>query len=63
MVFQPTNSECEVNLEGSNAGVDLVCDGGIGGIWSAHFFQLGEDAVALVHVAGVELEMFLVGFI
>jgi len=63
VVFEATDGEREVDLEGSNAGVDLICDGGIGGIGSTHFFEFGEDAVALVHVAGVELEMFLVGFI
>ena len=63
VVFEATDGEREVDLEGSNAGVDLICDGGIGGIGSAHFFEFGEDAVALVDVAGVELEMFLVGFI
>jgi len=63
VVFEATDGEREVDLESSDAGVDLVCDGGIGGIGSTHFFQLGEDTVALVDVAGVELEMFLVGFI
>jgi len=63
VVFEATDGEREIDLEGSNAGVDLVCDGGIGGIRSAHFFELGEDPVALVDVACVELEMFLVGFI
>ena len=63
VVFEATDGEREVDLEGSNAGVDLICDGGIGGIGCAHFFEFGEDAVALVDVAGVELEMFLVGFI
>ena len=41
VVLEPTDGECEVDLEGSNAGVDLVCDGRIGGIRSAHFFELG----------------------
>jgi len=63
VVFEATDGEREIDLEGSNAGVDLVCDGGIGGIRSAHFFELGKDPVALVDVACVELEMFLVGFI
>ena len=63
VVFEATDGEREVDLEGSNAGVYLICDGGIGGIGCAHFFEFGEDAVALVDVAGVELEMFLVGFI
>lgn len=41
----------------------MVGDGGVSGVGRAHFFELGEDAVALVDVAGVELEMFFVGFI
>ena len=63
MVFQSTDGKGEVHLEGADGGVDLVGDSGIGGVGNAEFFELGEDAVALVDVAGVELEVFLMGFV
>ena len=63
VVFQSADGEGEIDLEGSYAGKDLIGDGGIGGIGCAHFFELGEDGVALVNVAGVELEVLFVGFI
>ena len=63
MVFETADCKGEVHLEGADGGVDLVGHGGVGGVGSAHFFQFGEDAVALVDVTGVELEMLLVGFI
>ena len=63
VIFETTDCKGEVHLKGADGGVDLVGHGGVGGVGSAHFFQFGENAVALVDVAGVELEMFLVGFI
>lgn len=63
VVFQSADGEGEIDLEGSNAGKDLIGDGGIGGIGCAHFFELGEDSVTFVDVAGVELEVLFVGFI
>ena len=63
VVFESTNCKGEVHLEGADGGVDLVGNGGVGGVGSAHFFQFGEDAVALVDVPGVELEMLLMSFI
>ena len=63
MVFETADCKGEVHLEGADGGVDLISHGGVGGVGSAHFFQFGEDAVALVDVACVELEMFLMSFI
>ena len=63
MVLEAADGKGEVHLEGADGGVDLVGDGGIGGIGHAELFELGEDAVTLVDVAGVELEVFLVGFV
>ena len=63
VVFEAADGEGEVHLEGTDGRVDLVGDGGVGGVGHAEFFDLGEDAVALVDVAGVELEVLLVGFI
>ena len=63
VVFETTDCKGEIHLEGADGGVDLVGHGGVGGVRSAHFFQFGKDAIALVDVAGVELEMLLVGFI
>jgi len=63
VVFQSADGEGEIDLEGSNAGKDLIGDGGIGGIGCAHFFELSEDSVTFVDVAGVELEVLFVGFI
>jgi len=63
VVFQSADSEGEIDLEGSDARKDLIGNGGISGIGCAHFFELGEDGVALVNVAGVELEVLFVGFI
>ena len=63
MVFETADSKGEVHLEGADGGVDLIGDGGVGGVGSAHFFELGEDAVALIDVAGVELEMLLMSFV
>ena len=63
VVFEATDCKGEVHLEGADGGVDLVGHGGVGGVGSAHFFQFGEDAVALVDVAGVELEMLLMSFV
>jgi hypothetical protein len=58
-----TDGEGEVHLEGADGGVDLVGNGRVSGVGHAEFFDLGEDAVTLVDVAGVELEVLLVGFI
>jgi hypothetical protein len=63
MVFEAADGKGEVHLEGAYGGVDLIRNGGVGGVGSAHFFQFGEDAVALIDVAGVELEMLLMSFI
>lgn len=63
VVFQSADGEGEIDLKGSDTGKDLIGDGGIGGVRCAHFFELGEDGVALVNVAGVELEVLFVGFI
>ena len=63
VVLQSADGEGEIDLKGSDTGKDLIGDGGIGGIRCAHFFELGEDGVALVNVAGVELEVLFVGFI
>lgn len=63
VVLQSTDGEGEVDLKGSDTGKDLIGDGGIGGIGCAHFFELGEDGVTFVDVAGVELEVLFVGFI
>ena len=63
MILEAADGKGEVDLEGSNAGVNLIGHGGVGGVRSAHFFQFGKDAIALVHVAGVELEMLLMSFI
>ena len=63
VVLQSADGEGEIDLKGSDAGKDLIGDGGIGGIGCAHFFELGEDGVTFVDVAGVELEVLFVGFI
>jgi len=63
VVFQSADGEGEIDLEGSDAGKDLIGDGGIGRIGCAHFFELGENGVTFIDVAGVELEMLFVGFI
>jgi len=63
VVLQSADGEGEIDLKGTDAREDLIGDGGIGGIRCAHFFELGEDGVALVNVAGVELEVLFVGFI
>lgn len=63
VVFETTNCKGEVHLEGTDGGVDLIGHGGVGGVGSAHFFQFGKDAVALVDVPSVELEMLLMSFI
>ena len=38
VVFEAADGEREVHLEGSDAGVDLVCDGRVGGVGSTHLF-------------------------
>ena len=63
VVLQSADGEGEIDLKGSDTGKDLIGDGGIGGIRCAHFFELGEDSVTFVDVAGVELEVLFVGFI
>lgn len=63
VVLQSADGEGEIDLKGSDTGKDLIGDGGIGGIRCAHFFELGEDGVTFVDVAGVELEVLFVGFI
>ena len=63
VVFETTDCKGEVYLEGADGGVDLIGNSRVGGVGSAHFFQFGEDAVALVDIAGVELEMLLMSFI
>ena len=63
VVLQSADGEGEIDLKGSDTGKDLIGDGGIGGIGCAHFFELGEDGVTFVDVAGVELEVLFVGFI
>ena len=63
VVLQSADGESEIDLKGSDTGKDLIGDGGIGGIRCAHFFELGEDGVTFVDVAGVELEVLFVGFI
>ena len=63
VVLQSADGEGEIDLKGADTGKDLIGDGGIGGIGCAHFFELGEDGVTFVDVAGVELEVLFVGFI
>ena len=63
VVLQSADGEGEIDLKGSDTGKDLIGDGRIGGIGCAHFFELGEDGVTFVDVAGVELEVLFVGFI
>lgn len=63
VVLQSADGEGEIDLKGSDTGKDLIGEGGIGGIRCAHFFELGEDGVTFVDVAGVELEVLFVGFI
>ena len=63
VVLQSADGEGEIDLKGSDTGKDLIGDGGIGGIRCAHFFELGEDSVTFIDVAGVELEVLFVGFI
>ena len=63
VVLQSADGEGEIDLKGSDTGKDLIGDGGIGGVRCAHFFELGEDGVTFVDVAGVELEVLFVGFI
>ena len=63
VVLQSADGEGEIDLKGSDTGKDLIGDGGISGIGCAHFFELGEDGVTFVDVAGVELEVLFVGFI
>lgn len=63
VVLQSADGEGEIDLKGSDTGKDLIGDGGIGGIRCAHFFELGEDGVTFIDVAGVELEVLFVGFI
>ena len=63
VVLQSADGEGEIDLKGSDTGKDLIGDGGISGVGCAHFFELGEDGVTFVDVAGVELEVLFVGFI
>ena len=63
VVLQSADGEGEIDLKGPDAREDLIGDGGIGGIGCAHFFELGQDGVTFVDVAGVELEVLFVGFI
>ena len=63
VVLQSADGEGEIDLKGADAGKDLIGDGGISGVGCAHFFELGEDGVTFVDVAGVELEVLFVGFI
>lgn len=37
MVFETADCKGEVHLEGADGGVDLIGDGGVGGVGSAHF--------------------------
>ena len=63
VVLQSADGEGEIDFKGSDTGKDLIGDGGISGVGCAHFFELGEDGVTFVDVAGVELEVLFVGFI